>query len=164
MPSLLRASLLGGIDGTITSFVIVSGTHSGSLARNVVLIVGTSSLLADGLSMGVSEYLSSDAERALVRRDGNVLEGVSSLALGFACFSSFVVCGIVPLATYLLTMGSLLVTSLLSLLTLMALGAARTRSTSETLLLGMAQTSLLGAAAGGIAYAVGLLISYTVES
>ena len=89
MPSLLRASLLVGIDGTITSFVIVSGTHSGSLASNVVLIVGTSSLLADGLSMGVSEYLSSDAERALVRRDGGIVDA-SDLKPGSADGSDIV--------------------------------------------------------------------------
>lgn len=157
--SLLRASLLGGVDGVITSFVVVSSAHAGTLATSVALVIGASSVLADGLSMGVSEFLSSTAERAAGPTAGPAAGPslATPLRLGAACFAAFVVCGTVPLLVYVATAGSLLVTSLFSLLALMGLGGARTRSTGEPLLIGLVQTSLLGTAAGGVAYGVGVL-------
>lgn len=144
--SLVRASILGGVDGVITSFAIVSGSHAGSLGFHTVVVVGTSSLLADGFSMGVSEYLSSSSVVTL---------GSSPLILGFACFLTFVVCGSIPLIVFLFTTGNILSTSMFALVELMILGASRTHFTSEPLLRGFFQTSILGSAAGGVAYAVG---------
>lgn len=95
--SILRASVLGGVDGVITSFAVVASVHAGSLATRVVVVVGISSVIADGVSMGVSEYLSSYAEAARGSHGGG--DGRKPLALGVACFTSFVVGGVVPLAT-----------------------------------------------------------------
>ena len=50
--SLLRASLLGGVDGVITSFAIVAGTHAGEMTMDTLWVIGISSLVADGPSMG----------------------------------------------------------------------------------------------------------------
>ena len=154
--SLLRASLLGGVDGVITSFAIVAGTHAGELDVDTLWIIGVSSLVADGLAMGVSEYLSSSSARAkgeqLEQRGETV--AASPLALGVACFVSFVLCGVVPTVLYALTAGRLAV-AMFSLVELMLLGAARTRFTRERLLWGVAQTAALGAAAGAVAYGVG---------
>ena len=145
-----RAALLGGVDGVITSFAIVAGTDAGSLSRTTVLVIGLSSLFADGLSMGVSEYISSSSEQNV--RGG---EARPSL-LGFVCFLSFVVCGLVPIVTFLWS-ASLLSCASFSLVELMLLGAGRTRYTQEPLLYGLLQTSVLGGAAGATAYGVGLL-------
>ena len=156
--SILRASLLGGVDGIITSFAIASGSHAGSLDRRVVLVVGTSSLIADGLSMGVSEYLSSSSERAELS-DQSEREGAASpLSLSVACFAAFVACGSVPLASYLLSNADLLACTMFSLATLMLLGAMRTRFSKEPLLLGLGQTAVLGSIAGGCAAGVGFAL------
>lgn len=148
--SSVRASLLGAVDGVITSFAIVAGAHALTSSVQTVLVVGTSSLLADGVSMGVSEFLSSESENVVTGRS------TSPTVLGLVCFSSFVACGIVPLTTFILS-ESLLATSAFTLLELLALGSLRTMFTREKLLVGVAQTTVLGVFAGSVAFAVGQL-------
>lgn len=155
--SLLRASLLGGVDGVITSFAIVAGASAGELASaTLVVVVGTSSVLADGLSMGISEFLSSAGERALLKD-----ASARPLRQGLACFAAFVLCGAVPLLAYLAS-ESLLSCAMFSLVALMLLGAGRALASGEPLLLGLAQTATLGAAAGGVAYAAGRVAANAV--
>jgi DNA damage-binding protein 1 len=58
----LKPIIFGGLDGTLTAFAIVAGAAGGKLSTGVVLILGFSNILADALSMGVGEFLSSKAE------------------------------------------------------------------------------------------------------
>jgi VIT1/CCC1 family predicted Fe2+/Mn2+ transporter len=151
--SLLRASVLGGVDGVITSFAVVAGADAGGLATRVALVIGASSVLADGLSMGVSEFLSSSAEAAAEqRRARDDAPGRAPVVLGLACFGAFVACGALPLAVYLV--GSMLTCVAFALLELCVLGAVRARASGEPLLLGIVQTTGLGSLAGGLAYGV----------
>ncbi|MEC9182320.1 MAG: VIT1/CCC1 transporter family protein, partial [Actinomycetota bacterium] len=138
------ASLLGGVDGVITSFAVVAGGSAGDLGARAVAIVGFSSIVADGLSMGVSEYLSSSAE-------GSVR---SSIAQGIACFGAFVACGTVPVLAYLPN-ERLLAAAMLGVVELAVLGASRAYVVKEPLLLTTAQSVFLGAAAGAVAFGVG---------
>jgi vacuolar iron transporter family protein len=62
----LADAVLGAIDGIITTFAVVSGATGGQLTSGVVIILGLSSLLADGFSMGVSNYLGRKSERQRV--------------------------------------------------------------------------------------------------
>jgi vacuolar iron transporter family protein len=57
--------LFGALDGVLTSFAICAGAAGGGLGLDVVLILGFSNILADALSMGVGEYLSSKVTRQL---------------------------------------------------------------------------------------------------
>lgn len=150
--STLRSALLGGVDGVITSFVVVAGASAGNFASHVVLVVGSSSVLADGLSMGVSEYLSSSAARAAGEQGRR---NASPVLLGAVCFTSFVSCGAIPLLVFLLVRENLFSCAMFSLVELMLLGSARAHFTGEPLLVGLGQTTLLGAAAGGVAFGVG---------
>jgi len=59
----LRDWIFGGIDGAVTTFAVVSGAAGAALEPGIVLILGTANLLADGLSMGASNYLGTSAER-----------------------------------------------------------------------------------------------------
>lgn len=52
----LRDFVFGGIDGTITTFAIVSGVTGAGLAYGVILILGIANLLADAFSMAVGNY------------------------------------------------------------------------------------------------------------
>ncbi|MBJ7522183.1 MAG: VIT1/CCC1 transporter family protein [Solirubrobacteraceae bacterium] len=69
--SYLRDFIYGAIDGTVTTFAVVAGATGAKLGATVVVIMGLANLLADGLSMAVSNYLGTRAEqdqRARARR------------------------------------------------------------------------------------------------
>lgn len=55
--------IYGGIDGAITTFAVVAGAAGASLNPGIVLILGVSNLLADGLSMSIGDYLSTKSEK-----------------------------------------------------------------------------------------------------
>jgi len=50
------------MDGIITTFAVVAAAVGGSLEYRVAVILGCSNLLADGISMGFGDYVSSTAE------------------------------------------------------------------------------------------------------
>jgi VIT1/CCC1 family predicted Fe2+/Mn2+ transporter len=50
-------------DGIVTTFAVVAGATGGGLPTAAVLILGFSNLLADGLSMGLGNYLGSKSQR-----------------------------------------------------------------------------------------------------
>ena len=150
MIAYLRAMLLGAVDGVITSFAVVASASALSDARDAALVVGSASVVADGLSMGVSEFLSSDAERT------RGVAGAPPALLGAACFASFVGAGAVPLAVFLAS-GGVAAAASFSLVELVLLGAARARATGEPLLRGVGQTAGLGGLAGAAAFGVGQL-------
>lgn len=59
----LRDAVLGGMDGCITTFAIVAGAAGASLESLIVIILGFSNLVADGLSMAIGNYLGVKSER-----------------------------------------------------------------------------------------------------
>ncbi|MFA5039269.1 MAG: VIT1/CCC1 transporter family protein [Candidatus Omnitrophota bacterium] len=54
--SCLRDAVLGGIDGAVTTFAVVSGSVGGGFPRRVAFVLGLANLIADGFSMAVSNY------------------------------------------------------------------------------------------------------------
>lgn len=54
--------VLGGIDGIITTFAIVAGVEGAGLSPGVVIILGFANLIADGFSMGISNYLGAKSD------------------------------------------------------------------------------------------------------
>jgi VIT1/CCC1 family predicted Fe2+/Mn2+ transporter len=66
--SYLGDFVLGAVDGTVTTFAVVSGVAGAGLAGNVAIILGLANLLADGFSMAVGNYLSTKADRQVVDR------------------------------------------------------------------------------------------------
>jgi VIT1/CCC1 family predicted Fe2+/Mn2+ transporter len=54
---------LGGIDGCITTFSVVSGSAGAGFSSSVAVILGFANLFADGFSMAISNYESSKAEQ-----------------------------------------------------------------------------------------------------
>jgi vacuolar iron transporter family protein len=56
--------ILGGIDGAVTTFAIVTGVVGAALEWQVIIILGLANLLADGFSMAASNYsaVKSDAD------------------------------------------------------------------------------------------------------
>jgi VIT1/CCC1 family predicted Fe2+/Mn2+ transporter len=65
----VKSIVFGGLDGIITTFSIVAAVAGASLAVEVTLMMGFSNLVADGISMGVGDFLSSKAEIDYVRSE-----------------------------------------------------------------------------------------------
>ena len=62
----IKSVVLGGLDGIVTTFAVVSGATGGGLGIEVILVLGFSNILADALSMGVGDALSSKAEQEYI--------------------------------------------------------------------------------------------------
>ncbi len=60
--------VLGGVDGVVTTFAVVAGSAGGQLSLAAVLILGLANLVADGFSMGVSNYLGTRSRQQEVMR------------------------------------------------------------------------------------------------
>ena len=56
-------AVLGGIDGCITTFAVVSGAIGAGLPASIALVLGFANLFADGFSMAISNYESIKAGR-----------------------------------------------------------------------------------------------------
>jgi hypothetical protein len=58
----VKSIVFGGLDGVITTFSIVAAVAGASLPIETALLMGFSNLIADGISMGLGDFLSSKAE------------------------------------------------------------------------------------------------------
>jgi len=60
--------VLGAVDGVVTTFAVVAGCAGAEYPGQVAVVLGTANLLADGLSMAASNYLSRRADQHVVQR------------------------------------------------------------------------------------------------
>lgn len=58
----LKSIVFGALDGIVTTFATIAGVAGADYGINVVVTLGFSALLADAISMGLGDYLSSAAE------------------------------------------------------------------------------------------------------
>lgn len=58
----LAEFVYGGMDGSVTTFAVVSGSAGAGLGSSVIIILGFANLIADGFSMSVGSYLSNKSE------------------------------------------------------------------------------------------------------
>jgi len=65
----VKSIVFGGLDGILTSFAVVSGAVGAHLGPVVILAMGVSNVLADALSMGAGEYLSSRSYNNYVKKE-----------------------------------------------------------------------------------------------
>ncbi len=144
--------IYGANDGIITTFAVVSGVVGGDLSSQVVLILGFANLVADGISMGASNFLSERSRREPVRFE-------RASRKGLATTSGFVLAGIVPLLAYLvpgLDMDRFVLAIMLATITLFSLGAARALFSSLNWLRAGTEMLVVGSMAGAVAYGVGV--------
>jgi VIT1/CCC1 family predicted Fe2+/Mn2+ transporter len=148
----------GANDGIITTFAIISGVTGAKLSGQIVLILGLANLLADGFSMGASNYLS-------LRSRGlgeSLLERNRAARHGLATFVSFLVVGAVPLIGYLLPYSQerrFPIAILFTLCTLFAIGAARVFFTRRNWWRSGLEMLVVGVVAAVVAYGVGALLA-----
>jgi VIT1/CCC1 family predicted Fe2+/Mn2+ transporter len=148
--------VFGANDGLITTFAIVSGVVGAGLPERVILILGFANLVADGFSMGASNFLSRRSYAEAERREARQ----PAARHGAATLLSFIVAGGVPLIAYLLPLpddSRFPVAASLTLATLFAVGAARTLVTRAGWGRSGAEMLLVGSLAAGVAYLVGAL-------
>ena len=84
----------GGIDGSVTTFAVVSGVMGASLAPAIVLILGFANLFADGFSMAISDYLSMKSRNDMRKSKADAKKSA------FATFAAFLIVGFVPLLSF----------------------------------------------------------------
>ncbi len=65
----LKDMVYGGIDGIVTTFAVVAGVAGAALDTKIVLILGFANLIADGLSMGVGNYLGTKSENQFQEKE-----------------------------------------------------------------------------------------------
>ena len=62
-PNIISDAVLGGIDGCVTTFAVVSGAVGAGFSSTVALVLGFANLIADGFSMAISNYESIKAQQ-----------------------------------------------------------------------------------------------------
>ncbi len=86
----------GSMDGLVTTFAIVTGAVGASLSPAVILILGFANVLADGFSMGSSNYLSAVSEESI----GGTMHKKPPINQAVVTFFSFVIIGLVPILPF----------------------------------------------------------------
>lgn len=60
--------IYGAIDGTVTTFAVVSGVAGAGLSSSIVIVLGLANLVGDGFSMAASNFLGTRADRQLAEK------------------------------------------------------------------------------------------------
>lgn len=216
----LRDWIYGGIDGSVTTFAVVSGVAGARLSPWIILVMGFANLFADGFSMAASNYVGTKAEHEDLQRleavenrhidmepegereevrqifqqkgfTGEDLRRIVQLITAdrrrwvrtmlteeyglpyevrspwiaaLSTFSSFFVCGLIPLLPYLFQSKNALVLSVIVTgAVFFAIGSAKSRwSTASWLRSGLVTLSV-GAIAASLAYAAGVILRTLAE-
>ena len=149
----------GANDGLVTTFTVVSGVAGAGLSPTVVIILGFVNLIADGFSMGASNYL---AIRSHADAEGKSRGIREPLSHGIATFLSFLLIGALPLVAYLIPPArdhAFLISCLLTGGALFAVGASRSLVSERGWLRSGVEVLLVGLVAAAVAYGAGLLLA-----
>ena len=159
----------GGTDGAITTFAIIAGAIGAALSSGIILILGFANLIADGFSMGVSDYLSSKSRKELHRKHRDARhyteESNQAVKYGFATFLSFIVIGFIPLFPFVLALfvpeieGIKFTLSIIFTgLALILVGGVKGKVVDRNVFYSAAQTLVIGGIAALLAFSVGFLL------
>lgn len=158
--------IYGANDGIITTFAVVAGVTGGALTTRAVLIVGAANLIADGLSMGVGNYLSIRSNESALEAQNLPEQEARPARHGFATFLAFIVIGALPLLPYLLPdlhIDRFLLSVLLTSGALFGVGASRAAVTIERWWTAGLEMLLLGVIVATVAYGSGFLVAAAVH-
>lgn len=141
------------IDGSITTFAVVAGSVWAWLDVSIILILWFANLLADGFSMSIWAYISSDAENTWVAKKERIY-------IGLVTYFSFIIFGFIPLTTYVLQYlwvdfsNPFIFASLLTLISFVLIGYIKSFVAQSSLIKSISETLFLGIAAAAVAYYV----------
>jgi len=165
----LAEVIYGANDGIVTTFAVVSGVAGAALDPAIVLVLGVANLLADGFSMGMSNYLSRRSEidyQRSKRADpeatdppSNPGDGKSPRRTALVTFLAFVVAGWTPLTPYVFDLAPLYPLSIaFTGVAFFLVGASRSLVTRRRWYVNGAEMLAVGMAAAAVAFAVGRLL------
>jgi len=164
-PRILKAMVFGANDGIVTTFAVVAGVAGAKLSVSVVLIMGAANLLADGLSMGLGDYLGAKSELRLERLTNKNKKVMGIWHTGVVTFVSFLVAGSMPLFPYYMkwlgvSLGEndFVISIVTTLGTLFVVGSARSLVTRDNWLRNGMEMLMIGSLAAGVALRVGAWI------
>ena len=143
----------------------MAAVSGGALSTRTVLIVGMANLLADGLSMGVGNYLSIRSHESALIAQGRPEEEASPARHGVATFLAFVFAGAMPLVPYAAGAGmslGLAFSIAVTFAMLFAVGALRALVTVSRWWSAGAEMLLLGVIVAVAAYISGAVVSSLV--
>lgn len=157
----IRDIVYGANDGLITTFAVVAGVVGGGLSARTMLIIGAANLVADGLSMGVGNYLSIKSHESALAAENRPEEEARPARHGFVTFLSFAIAGAVPLLPFAFGMVThgFAISVALTFLTLFVVGALRALVTIDRWFRAGLEMLLLGAVVAIGAYGSGLLVA-----
>ena len=153
----------GGIDGSVTTFAIVSGVIGATLNSSVVLILGFANLFADGFSMAISNYLSTKSRKEMDKKNKQ-----NSTKTALATFFSFLLIGFIPLLSFVIAAitknqmfieNQFLYSGILTGVALIVVGWFKGEITGKGKFKLSLETFLIGGIAALLAFAVGKIIS-----
>jgi VIT1/CCC1 family predicted Fe2+/Mn2+ transporter len=161
----LRDLVYGANDGIITTFAVVAGVAGGALSGRAVLVIGAANLVADGLSMGVGNYLGIRSSESARAAQALPEEEASPVRHGAATFLAFVAAGTVPLLPFLAAVDvpRFALSSALTLTMLFAVGAARALVTVDRWWIAGLEMLGLGAVVAGAAYGAGAAAAALIQ-
>lgn len=165
-PEYLRAAVYGANDGLVTTFAVVAGAAGAGLPAYVVIILGGSNVLADGLSMGLGDFLGERSERKL---DPSEATEFPVWHTGVITFGFFLVAGLLPLLPYFwsIACGECLTLELsqyfplsatVTAVSMFAIGSLRSLVTRDSWLKNGLEMLGVGAVAASVAYLAGAVI------
>lgn len=155
----------GGIDGSVTTFAVVSGVMGASLSSSIVLILGFANLFADGFSMAISNYLSTKSENELAQHHHNAVK------TALATFMSFMFIGLIPLISFIVALitksdylvkNQFLFSIILTGVALFVVGLFKGEIMKKHKILSSLETLLIGGIAAIVAFFVGFLLKTIV--
>lgn len=152
----------GSVDGVVTTVAIITGAVGAGLSASVIFILGMANVLADGFSMGSSNYLASISEQNL---EGETVSTKRPMREGLVTFGSFVAVGLLPILPFFI---SVLVpdfraydiwTSLvLAIVAFVGIGYVGARVTKTSRIKNILRTVFVGGVAALISFLVGYLL------
>lgn len=161
----IRDIIYGANDGIITTFAVVAGVTGGALSPKAVLIVGIANLVADGLSMGVGNYLSIRSHESARAAQDLPEEEAAPARHGTATFVAFAMAGALPLLPYVfgaapesqfwLSVG-------VTFAALFTIGSSRSLVTVDRWWIAGLEMLLLGVLVAGAAYGSGALAAWAL--
>ena len=163
---LTRSIVYGGVDGIITMSNIISGINGANINVNYIIILGLSTLIADAISMGTSDFLSTKANNKI----NNLKENPNKH--GLTTFISFIIFGMIPIFTFFLlyyltslTKKNIFILSYIStFISLFVLGVYQSKLTGELWYKNASIVSIYGTTASIVAFYLGKIFNKMINS
>ena len=162
----VRDLVYGANDGIITTFAVVTGVTGGQLTPLAILVIGAANLAADGVSMGVGNFMAIRADEQAREADGLPELESHPWKHGLATLLAFVVSGTVPLLAYVLPVPpawQLTASTMGTFGALFLVGVARAAVTRDRWWRTAFETVSLGAVVAAAAYGAGRLVTAVVH-